>query len=98
MPFAVDFTDQAREHLEAYRKRDQQIIVDAVGVHLTAQPTRPTRNRKKLEDNPLAPWELRIGNFRVFYDVISAERKVVVLAIGHKTHNILWIGGKEVQL
>jgi len=33
------------------------------------EPIVETRNRKKLRPNPLAPWELRIGKARVFYDV-----------------------------
>ena len=98
MPFAVEFSDRAREHMNAFRKRDQQIIADSVGVQLISQPDQPTRNRKKLEDNPLAPWQLRVGNFRVFYDVFPAEQQVIVLAVGQKKHNVLWIGGREVQL
>jgi hypothetical protein len=33
-----------------------------------------TRNRKPLRDNPLADWELRVGRFRVFYEVDAEER------------------------
>jgi len=46
----------------------------------------------------LAPWELRVGDFRVFYDVNASEEQVVVLAIGQKTHNTLRIGGEEIDL
>ena len=55
-------------------------------------------NRKRLEDNPLAPWELRVGDFRVFYDVSPDERHVLVVAVGQKTHNTLRIGGEEIAL
>lgn len=98
MTFAVVFSPRARDHLEAQRKHDQQILVDAISLQLTHAPDDPTRNRKQLEDNPLAPWELRVGNFRVFYDVHRSERVVVILAIGEKVHNILKIGGEEIQL
>ncbi len=57
-----------------------------------------TRNRKPLEQNPLAPWELRIGDFRVFYDVRPTDNLVVIVAVGKKVRNILRIGGEEVQL
>ena len=53
-----------------------------------------------MRPNPLAPWELRIGDLRVFYDIQpatdeTAEPEVVVLAIGGKIGNQLWIGGEE---
>ena len=65
MHFDIDFSDRARDNLKGFRKRDQQVLVDAIDVQLTDEPTRPTRNRKRLEDNPLAPWELRVGNLRL---------------------------------
>jgi mRNA-degrading endonuclease RelE of RelBE toxin-antitoxin system len=51
-----------------------------------------------LEDNPLAPWELRVGDFRVFYDVDRESEKVAVVAIGWKSHNRLRIGGEEIEI
>jgi mRNA-degrading endonuclease RelE of RelBE toxin-antitoxin system len=35
-----------------------------------------------LRPNPLVPWELRIGDFRVFYEI--REKAVRILTIGHK--------------
>jgi mRNA-degrading endonuclease RelE of RelBE toxin-antitoxin system len=98
MPFAVDFTPQALEHLKALRKRDQQILIDAIAVQLVDQPNRPTRNRKRLEENTLAPWELRVRQFRVFYDVDEDGERVVILAVGKKEHNKLFVGGEEIEL
>jgi hypothetical protein len=37
-----------------------------------------------------------VGNFRVFYDV--GELEVVIVAVGKKTHNVLRIGGEEIEL
>jgi mRNA-degrading endonuclease RelE of RelBE toxin-antitoxin system len=98
MAFAIELSPGAREHLKALRKRDQQIIVDAMAVQLIQQPNEPTRNRKRLADNKLAPWELRVGDFRVFYDIDLPEERVVILAIGHKVHDSLRIGGEEIEL
>jgi mRNA-degrading endonuclease RelE of RelBE toxin-antitoxin system len=96
--FEIEFSDRARDNLEGFRKRDQQVIVDAIDVQLTNQPARPTRNRKPLEGNPLAPWELRAGGFRVFYDIDVEEATVVIVAVGRKVGNKLFIGGEEIQL
>jgi hypothetical protein len=49
--------------------------------------------------NPLAPWVLRVGRFRVYYEVSTEpERLVSVRAIGVNEHNRVTIGGVEVDL
>jgi mRNA-degrading endonuclease RelE of RelBE toxin-antitoxin system len=98
MAFHLTFSPRARDHLKALRKRDQQIILDAIAVQLSHQPTRPTRHRKQLKENPLAPWELRVGDFRVFYDVDTSNQAVIVIAVGQKSHDTLRIGGEEIEL
>jgi mRNA-degrading endonuclease RelE of RelBE toxin-antitoxin system len=80
-----------------YAKHQQTIILDAMAQFLENDPDVETRRRKRLRDNPLAPWELRVGEFRVFYE-ISEGRRVRVLAIGHKEHNDLFIRGERVLL
>jgi mRNA-degrading endonuclease RelE of RelBE toxin-antitoxin system len=96
--FVIQFSPQALDHLKYFSKRDQQIILNAIEKHLSDRPDQETRKRKRLEENPLAPWELRVGDFRVFYDVDSDNHLVIIVAIGMKNHNILRIAGKEVQL
>ena len=100
MPFEIEFTQTAANHVRAYRKFEQQIVLDAIGEQLPHEATTETRNRKRLGENELSDWELRVQKFRVFYDVLHEEgRQVVKLkAVGHKEHNTLYIGGKEVQL
>ncbi len=77
MAFTIVFTPRAEENLSVLRKSDQQTIADAVAVQLTHQRGRPTKKRKRLEANPLAPWELRVREFRVFYTIIAVS--VVIL-------------------
>jgi len=100
MAFAIHFTKTAAGHIRAYRKFEQRIILDGIEAQLEHEPTTETRNKKRLGDNELSDWELRIQDFRVFYDVIAEEDccAVKVKAVGHKEHNKLCIAGKEVQL
>jgi mRNA-degrading endonuclease RelE of RelBE toxin-antitoxin system len=80
-------------------KAEQVKVIDQVEGQLTYQPTLPTRKRKVLRPNPLAPWQLRIGDVRVFYEVQEEPTPVVnVKAIGKKIHNELWIGGERIEL
>ena len=46
-----------------------------------------------------APWELRVDNLRVFYDVPTDTPNVVlVVAIGEKRGNRLYIADEEIHL
>jgi hypothetical protein len=52
-----------------------------------------------MRPNSLAPWELRDGALRIYYDVEEVpERKVLIRAIGIKERNRLRIGRKEFEL
>jgi len=52
-----------------------------------------------MRPNPIAPWELRIGGLRVYYEVEELpDPKVVILAVGVKERNKVRIGKEVVQL
>ena len=52
-----------------------------------------TRNRKPLRPNEIANWELRLGKFRVFYNVEEEVLIVSIEAIGFKVGNLLFVRG-----
>ncbi|MBI1813434.1 MAG: type II toxin-antitoxin system RelE/ParE family toxin [Deltaproteobacteria bacterium] len=99
MVFAIVYSPEAVDHLAALSKATQRLVVDQVEKQLTHEPNLPTRKRKLLRPNPIAPWELRLGDVRVFYDVQEkAELLVKVAAVGIKQHNQLWIGKERIDL
>ncbi len=98
MAYAIEFSPQAREHLEYLRPFDRKTVVLAIRRRLALEPTRETRNRFRLRENPLAPWELRVGTLRAFYDVLEDRRTVLIVAVGRKVGNRLLIAGEEIQL
>jgi mRNA-degrading endonuclease RelE of RelBE toxin-antitoxin system len=99
MPFEIFYTTEAVQHLSEFSKADQVTIVDQVDQLLMHEPILVSRKRKLLRPNTIALWELRIGNFRIFYDVVEAPmQRVTVKAIGKKSHNELWIGGARIIL
>lgn len=66
---------------------------------LVHQPTVETKNRKPMRPNPLAPWELRIGSLRVYYDVEKEPEAVVFIrAIGIKQRNRVRIGKEVIEI
>ncbi len=52
-----------------------------------------------MRPNLLAPWELRIGNLRVYYDVEEEPEAVVYInAVGFKERNQVCIAGEIYEL
>ena len=52
-----------------------------------------------MRPNPIAPWELRIGNLRVYYDVQEKPERVVhVRAVGIKLRKRVHIGREVIDL
>jgi mRNA-degrading endonuclease RelE of RelBE toxin-antitoxin system len=98
MAYSIEFSEDAQRHLHQLTARDRAILLDAVEQQLARQPTKVTRKRKLLRANPLATWELRVGQFRVFYNVEDERFIVIVIAVGIKDRNLLYIDGKEFHL
>ena len=99
MPYAIEYSPDAVENLEGLSVRQQRLIVDTVDEQLRFQPNVETRNRKPMRPNPLAPWELRIGSLRVYYDIAEAPQSIVFIrAVGVKRGNRVRIGQEEIQL
>jgi mRNA-degrading endonuclease RelE of RelBE toxin-antitoxin system len=90
MAYEIDLTDLALDELKAIRSFDRRRIVDEIHGQLEHQPTVATRNRKCLRapapDFEHVPplWELRVSDYRVFYDVDEAAQIVSVRAVRHK--------------
>ena len=86
----IDYAAGVAEDLAGLRGFERARILDEIEEQLTEQPTQETRNKKLLPglkppwDQELPVWELRAGEYRVFYDVDDAERLVTVRAIRRK--------------
>ena len=99
MVYTIEFAKSVKTHLQVLTTRQRSSIFEAIERRLMSEPLAETRNRKPLRPNPIAPWELRVGNLRVFYDVSDGPPAVVrILAVGVKERNVLRIGGEEIQL
>jgi mRNA-degrading endonuclease RelE of RelBE toxin-antitoxin system len=90
MAFEIVIHNDALEDLAQLTKFRQRQITGALERQLVDQPASSSRNRKRLDsveagfefEPPL--WELRVGEYRVFYDVDQDGGKVHVRAIRHK--------------
>lgn len=99
MPYRIEYSPEAEQHLRFLTARQRVTVLDGVDEQLTYQPTVETRNRKPMRPNPLAPWELRIGSLRVYYDVEEEPEPLVsIRAVGIKDRNRVRIGKEVIKL
>jgi mRNA-degrading endonuclease RelE of RelBE toxin-antitoxin system len=85
--YRIEFADEAVEELEALRPYDAERILDAIETLLRREPMRISRHRKPVYPAGLLAevgitWELRVGEYRVFYDV--EDSGVIVIRIVRK--------------
>ena len=97
--FEIEYTDDAEVDLDWFERHVQVLIDDDIEQQLAYEPTRETRNRKPHQRSRAVPadWELRIGEYRVYYDVFGGERVVTVVAIGWKQREQLYLRGRPVD-
>lgn len=90
MAYRILFASGVADDLRDLRAFDRSRILDEIDEQLTHQPDVSTRRRKLLVgldppwDHVPPVWELRIGGWRVYYDVDSETECVNVRAIREK--------------
>ena len=90
MPFRIEYARSVADELVALRAYDRNRILDEIEEQLTHQANVPTRRRKVLVglDAPwehIDPvWELRVGDWRIYYDIDAETSHVVIRAIRQK--------------
>jgi mRNA-degrading endonuclease RelE of RelBE toxin-antitoxin system len=90
MAFRLEVSESALKDLKTLRAYDRKRIVEAIDEQLAHQPDVETRNRKCLPDvkptfehrPPL--WELRVGVYRILYDVDGEAGVVSIRAVRQK--------------
>jgi mRNA-degrading endonuclease RelE of RelBE toxin-antitoxin system len=91
-------TKRLSEDLQWFKKHEQNVIVDGIEANLCYEPTTETRNRKPLRPNNTAEWELRVGLYRVLYNVDQQVKIVSIEHIAAKPGNKYIFQGEEEEL
>jgi len=97
-PYQIEYSPHSKGHLAALDARQRATILDKVDMQLAHEPTVVSRNRKPLQPNPLARFELRVGDLRVYDEVDEKKRVVEIRAVGIKDRSRVFIGEEEVDL
>lgn len=88
--YEIKYAEDVSKDLRGLTAFNRKEILDRIDEELLNEPTRETRNKKVLTDvEPRWPFkeplrELRVGDYRVFYDVDVEGGQVVIRAIRHK--------------
>lgn len=99
MPHRIEFTPEARKHYGALDARRRVSLRDQLLVQLAHEPAVETKHRKRLPPNWLSTFRLRVGDLRVYYDVIQGRDAVVLVkAIGIRVRERVLIGGEAIDL
>jgi mRNA-degrading endonuclease RelE of RelBE toxin-antitoxin system len=88
--FEIRLARGALQDLKRLRAHDKARVVDEIERCLVEQPQEPSRNRREL--TALVPpwehvppvWELRVDDYRIFYDVDAEAQLVIVRAVRRK--------------
>ena len=89
-PFQIQLTELAVADLAVLNPFEQRRIILEMAEQLSLDPIEPSRRRKRLVgieppwEQAQPVWQLRIGDFRVFYDTDETARVVWVRAIRRK--------------
>jgi mRNA interferase RelE/StbE len=97
MRFDIVFAPEAVRDIKHLSARSRSIVRGAIERHLRFEPEKTSRSRiKRLRGTSRPQYRLRVGEIRVFYDVV--EQVVEVLAIVPKSEASTWleeVGEKE---
>ena len=92
MKYQIVLAEQAVQDFRQLSARDRSTIREALERHLSDQPAKESRSGiKRLRGIVRPQYRLRVGDFRVFYDVV--EDAVEVLTIVPKVRADEWLKG-----
>ncbi len=88
--YTIEYAESVADDLDNVRAYERTHILDSIEAQLTHKPNQQTRNKKILVG--LTPpweyiepvWELRVGKYRIFYDVDEMALVVIIRAIRYK--------------
>jgi mRNA interferase RelE/StbE len=92
MPYEIRYSDVALEQLRRLRAFDRAAILDQIEQVLAVNPALESKARvKKLRQPAPTQYRLRVGEFRVFYDIEGEV--VLIIQVLSKEEAIAYLEG-----
>jgi mRNA interferase RelE/StbE len=90
MRFEIVLSPEAAEDYKALEAHQRAEVRDAIETHLRHEPKRTSKSRiKRLRGLSRPQYRLRVGNWRIYYDV--TESTVEILALVEKGNSQAWL-------
>ncbi len=90
MKYEILFAPEAVQDFKRLSARDRSLVREAIEKHLRYEPQRTSKSRiKKLRGISRPQYRLRVGEIRLFYDVV--DPRVEILAIIPKSRAAEWL-------
>jgi mRNA-degrading endonuclease RelE of RelBE toxin-antitoxin system len=90
MRYEILIAPEAADDLKHLSARDRSAVCDAIETHLRYEPQKTSKSRiKRLRGVSRPEYRLRVGEFRIYYDVKGTD--VEVLAIVPKLQASNWL-------
>jgi mRNA-degrading endonuclease RelE of RelBE toxin-antitoxin system len=97
MPFEIVLLPGAITDLCGLKANRRAEVKSSIEIHLKYEPAKTSRSRiKRLSGVGSPEYRLRVGEFRVYYDI--TEKKVEILAVIAKSQATEWLeqaGGQQ---
>ncbi len=90
MKYEIILAPEAAQDLKRLKAHERAEVKDALDRHLRYEPSKVSKSRiKRLRGMNHPQYRLRVGEIRVFYDIM--EDRVEILAIVSKTDAVSWL-------
>lgn len=94
MAYEILYSEEAVQQLKNLRAFERTAILDEIERILRVNPTQESKAKLKLLRQPApAQFRLRVGEYRVFYDVL--EQSVFVIQILSKSDSVSYLEGSS---
>jgi mRNA-degrading endonuclease RelE of RelBE toxin-antitoxin system len=94
MPYEIRYSSEAIDQLKELRAFDRTAILDQIEQVLGVNPTTESKARvKRLREPAPTQYRLRVGEFRVFYDV--DQDAVLIIQVLSKQESLDYLGGSS---
>jgi mRNA interferase RelE/StbE len=82
MQYNILLSKKAEKQLNRISKKEQLLVAKAIE-ELIKFSRRSSRNIKKMK-TPFPGYRKRVGNYRILFEIVDSEKKIVIYKIGHR--------------
>ena len=92
MSYTIQFSEGAARQMRALRGTDRAAVFDQSRRILSVNPALASQAKiKRLRGDVFPPYRLRVGELRIFYEVVEATKSVIIHGVVTKAQAETWL-------